>query len=155
MTDAWPVGLSFVTVVSGRAVETGSIQLSLDGAERFGFDVAQASGDRTPLLCCKPVGSVERATVTASARAVTRDPPRLPTWLAPTQVRLVPTDPGAYREVCAEIAGDLEAAGVRVDVDDRASPVGERLDRADVDGRPGKRRYLPLHLSERPGLDGN
>jgi len=196
--DAWPVALSFVAVVAGRAVETGSIRLALDGHGRFGLDVAGASGGRIPLLCSRPVGSVERATVTTGARAATRDPPRLPTWLSPTQVRLVPTDPEAYRDTCTAIAGDLEAAGIRADIDDRARPVGERLDRADadwvpydavigsaqaaggpldvtdretgsetrmpitelqervradVDGRLGKRRYLPLCLSERPGVD--
>lgn len=136
--QAWPVTLAFVTAVAGRAVETGSIWLAPgDGETGRGYLApgAWSDGERT-LLCCRPVGGLERATATAGARAATRDPPRLPAWLAPTQVRLVPTDPGAFRGRCHDIADRLDAAGVRVDIDDSQRTVGERLDRADADWIP-------------------
>jgi hypothetical protein len=60
----------------------------------------------------------------AVARAADRDTPVLPTWLSPTQLRLIPlTDDDIER--CVAIADDLPS--VRVDIDDRDIPVGERL----------------------------
>jgi threonyl-tRNA synthetase len=53
----------------------------------------------------------------------------MPTWLAPTQVRLIPVDDD-HVATCDDAAEDLSGAGVRADVDDRPLPVGDRLDRA-------------------------
>lgn len=141
-TSPWPVALAFVTVVADRLVETGSVWLTLEGGQagREGLGFGDwTDGDHRQdgaLLCCAPAGSVERATTTAGARGARRDPPRLPTWLAPTQVRLVPTDPDELRGNCHDVAADLEGAGIRVDVDDSDQTVGERLDRAEADWVP-------------------
>lgn len=134
----WPVALAFVATVAGQPVETGTVWLRPGDGRVAGEGAGSGEEAMAPgaLLCCTPVGAIERATATVGARATTRDPPRLPTWLAPTQVRLVPTDPDAYRECCREIAAALEATAVRVDVDDRDLSVGERLDRADADWLP-------------------
>ncbi|PSQ46514.1 hypothetical protein BRD19_12150 [Halobacteriales archaeon SW_7_65_23] len=134
----WPVALAFVAVVAGQPVETGTVWLRPGDARVAGEGAGSGEEAMAPgaLLCCTPVGPLERATATVGAMATTRDPPRLPTWLAPTQVRLVPTDPDEFRERCREIAAALEANGVRVDVDDRDLSVGERLDRADADWLP-------------------
>jgi threonyl-tRNA synthetase len=52
-----------------------------------------------------------------------------PTWLAPVQVRVLPVrdDHIAY---AAKVRGLLQAAGVRVEADDAAEPLGARIRRA-------------------------
>jgi len=134
----WSVELAFVAVVAGQPLETGTIRVRFGNGRTTGGNSKDSEGatDAGVLLCCTPVGPLERATATVGAAATTRDPPRLPTWLAPTQVRLVPADPEKYREACRDIAAALEANGVRVDVDDRDLTVGERLEQADDDWLP-------------------
>lgn len=133
--DSIPVELAFVaTGRRGRQIETASIRLDVESAARFGVET---DGGGTPsVVRCAPIGSVERAIAALAARAGERDPPRLPVWLAPTQVRLLPLDPGGAGEFCDGLADELETAGIRVDVDDRETTVGERLDRAEADWVP-------------------
>jgi threonyl-tRNA synthetase len=137
-----PVELAFVTIGrQGRQIETASIRLDVESAARF--DVG-TDGDGTPsVVRCAPIGAVERAIAALTVRGGERDPPRLPVWLAPTQVRLVPLDPG---ERCDDLADELDTAGVRVDVDDRETTVGDRLDRAGADWVP---YYAAVGRSER------
>jgi threonyl-tRNA synthetase len=82
----------------------------------------------------------------------------LPVWLAPEQVRLVPTDPAAYTDTCETIADEIEATatGIRVSIDARERSVGERLDAAasalvpyvTVVGRP-EADGVPLSVTDR------
>jgi threonyl-tRNA synthetase len=143
--DPAPVELAFVTIGrQGRQTETASIRLDVESAARF--DVGTDGGgaddggtDETGTLSvvrCAPIRSVERAIAALTARAGERDPPRLPVWLAPTQVRLLPLDPGGTGEFCDDLADELETAGIRVEVDDRETTVGERFDRAETDWVP-------------------
>lgn len=111
-----------VTDESGRPLGTGRVRLrERDGADRV---VVKATVD-----------SIDRLAV-ASCPDETSDRRQFPTWLAPTQVRLVALDPDAHRPRCLEIADSLAAAGVRVDIDDRALAVGTRLQMAERSGVP-------------------
>ncbi|WP_168216283.1 threonyl-tRNA synthetase editing domain-containing protein [Halorussus halobius] len=82
-----------------------------------------------------PVDSVERALAATLGARDGDAHPRTPTWLAPTQVRFVPVD-DEHADHCDALAGDLDAAGVRADVDDREATVGERIARAEADRVP-------------------
>ena len=134
-----PAVLTFLAA-DGQPVALGSIRLHGERTGQFGVGEGTAVEDDGQgggvLLCCRPVRTAEGAVLTVAAQAARREPPQLPTWLAPTQVRLVPTDPKEYRETCEEYATALATAGVRVDIDDRSLPVGERLDHADTDWVP-------------------
>lgn len=153
----WDLTLGFVTRTAASPVQTGAVGVCLDGlgaTESGPGRVATGSG---PVVCTAMVSAAERAVAATLAVARDRDPPRLPAWLAPTQVRLVPTDPGEYTGVCQEIADELEVGrGVRVDVDDRSLSVGERLDSTDtalspyvaVVGRP-EASGDPLRVTDR------
>ncbi|WP_435175387.1 threonyl-tRNA synthetase editing domain-containing protein [Halorussus sp. AFM4] len=120
----------------GRPIYTAAVALDVESAERFG--VTCDAGDETrhpPLLHFSPIGSVEDALAALLGAAAERELPRLPTWLSPTQVRLVPVDE-THVEHCDALAATLESSGIRVDVDDRDEPVGERLARAADDWVP-------------------
>jgi threonyl-tRNA synthetase len=69
-------------------------------------------------------------------QAATMETPQLPTWLSPTQLRFIPVNPDAHLEYCDELVDDLEAAGLRADVDDRDETVGKRIARAETDWVP-------------------
>jgi threonyl-tRNA synthetase len=132
----WTARLDLVaTDVRGRAVVTGTVRLDEETAARFGVEYADGSRSRTPtLLRCSPTGALDDA-----LRAALADPEGeragLPTWLAPTQVRLIPVDEG-HVETCDDAVDELTDAGVRADVDDRDGSVGDRLDRADDERVP-------------------
>ncbi|MBQ7364355.1 MAG: threonine--tRNA ligase, partial [Clostridia bacterium] len=58
-----------------------------------------------------------------------------PTWLAPVQVKLLPigTEQNAYAH---EFASKLEAAGMRVEVDDRNETIGYKIREARLNKIP-------------------
>ena len=58
-----------------------------------------------------------------------------PLWLAPVQVRVVPVGE-AHRGGAAEVAAELRAAGLRVEVDERDETVGKRIRDAEVEKVP-------------------
>jgi threonyl-tRNA synthetase len=131
------------------------VRLDDDGLRHFAPDV-----DRVPAVVhAAPAGALD-ATVAAicdtsatdtldhdgdSAPDASASPP-LPEWLAPTQVRLVPVADD-HVERAATIADALAAAGVRVDVDDRAHTVGARIAAAERERVP---RYVVVGDDETP-----
>jgi threonyl-tRNA synthetase len=56
---------------------------------------------------------------------------RFPAWLAPTQIAVLPvSDP--HLGYARRVAGELEAAGVRVRVDERGESVGRKIRDAEL-----------------------
>jgi len=144
-----------VATAAGDALATGTVRVDHDGLARFVDDDAEGAGT-PPVVHAAPAGGL-RATIAAlcDAGAAGREgepgrgdaPTPLPAWLAPTQVRLVPVaDDHVAR--CEGLADALEAAGVRVDVDDLALAVGDRIGRAERDRVP---RYVVVGDDERDG----
>jgi threonyl-tRNA synthetase len=135
-TGCWSARLDLVAIdARGRPLETGTVRLDEETAARFGVEYADGSESRTPtMLHCSPAGPLDD-----SLRAILSDSASersgIPTWLAPTQVRLIPVD-GDHVATCDDAVDDLTAAGVRADVDERPLPVGDRLDRADDERVP-------------------
>lgn len=119
---------------SGRPIETGTVRIDAGTAERF--DVADGEDERRPVvLRCSPTGTMERTVAALLGQAAVRKTPRLPTWLSPTQVRFVPVD-DEHLAFCDELVDNLEAAGVRADIDEREETVGRRIARAETDWVP-------------------
>lgn len=115
-----------VTDGDGRFLPVSEVGLDPERAGRFGIELA--GGGSPAVVSAAPVGDVERTMAALVAAASGRDRPRLPVWVAPTQVRLIPVA-ADHRSRCESVAETLSPA-VRVDVDDRELPVGERIDRA-------------------------
>jgi len=113
-----------VTDATGHPLATGRVRL-LD---------AQGAGDAVSHVVHATLDDLERFTVALCHPAGTDR--RLPTWLAPTQVRLLALDPSAHSARCQDLAAELADRGIRVDVDDRPLAVGERFERAAAAGVP-------------------
>ncbi|WP_135821379.1 threonyl-tRNA synthetase editing domain-containing protein [Halostella litorea] len=121
----WSVALDFVVTVDGRAVRTAGVRYDPPRAA----SADDAGAPSRPAVRCSPVGPLDAAVRALAAG----DGP--PTWLAPTQVRLVPVDPGRV-DRCEAAVSALAEAGVRADVDDREATVGERLALAEREAVP-------------------
>ena len=112
-----------------------TVRLDLGLATRTDGGDADSERAALPTVHAAPLGAVDRATAVLLDGAAERTPPRLPTWLSPIQVRFVPIGDD-HVERCARLAGDLAAAGLRADVDDRDAPVGERIAAAERERAP-------------------
>ncbi len=87
----WAARLAFVaTDDAGREFALGSVEL--DAATPARFVVERGDGGTPVLVHAAPVGDIESAIAALAARAAASEHSGLPTWLAPTQVRLVPID---------------------------------------------------------------
>ena len=121
----------------GRPIENPTVQIDVESADRFDIKYYAPDGTEVhpPILHFSPTGSIERVICAMLEGTATQDVPSFPTWLAPTQVRLVPV---AERHVCfaEEIAARLNANGIRADVDDRDESVNKKVREAGMDWVP-------------------
>ncbi len=122
-----------------KASALSTVQIDVENAERYGIEYTDKNGDkiRPTILHCSPSGAIERciyallekAHLTSEAGGV----PTLPTWLSPTQVRLIPVA-DRHIEYVESIARAMP--GVRVDIDNRDETVGKRI-------RAAGREWIP------------
>jgi threonyl-tRNA synthetase len=134
----WSAKIDFAAIDGlGRPIENPTVQIDVESAERFDIEYTDGDGaHHPPILHYSPSGGIERVMAALLERTATMETPQLPTWLSPTQVRFIPVNPDAHLEYCDELVDDLEAAGLRADVDDRDETVGKRIARAETDWVP-------------------
>ncbi|MGB9176514.1 MAG: threonine--tRNA ligase [Methanoregula sp.] len=120
-----------------RPIENPTVQIDVESSTRFAIRYHKEDGTPVypPILHCSPTGSVERVMCAILENISTQKVPALPTWLSPTQVRVVPVAErhGAF---AAEICNAINAAQVRCDVDDREESVGKKVREAGMDWVP-------------------
>ncbi|MDT0262451.1 His/Gly/Thr/Pro-type tRNA ligase C-terminal domain-containing protein [Jatrophihabitans lederbergiae] len=80
-------------------------------------------------------GSLERWVLVHLLDGLDAAPPSWPDWLAPVQVRILPVRP-EHLAHAQGIACDLQARGVRTEIDDRDEPVRRRV-------RDSESRWIP------------
>ncbi|MEM5811290.1 MAG: threonine--tRNA ligase [Candidatus Aenigmatarchaeota archaeon] len=116
-----------------RAREIGTIQIDIGNAERFDIKYIDSEGKpkRPIILHSAIVGSLERFIYTIFDNLVRENIPKLPIWLAPIQVRIIPLSE-KYLEDALLLAEALKENGVRVDVDDRSEKVEKKVRDAEV-----------------------
>ena len=119
-----PVVELAVTDETGLPLATVAVQMDSE---------PEAAGDERVVVRAR-VDSLDSFAV-ATCRPGATDRRSLPVWLAPTQVRLLPLD-SAHLARCEELADELDASGVRVDIDDRQMAVGERIAAVKAAGIP-------------------
>jgi len=137
-THYWIAKVDLAAIdAQGRPIENPTVQIDVESADRFDIKYYTPEGTEVhpPILHCSPTGSIERVICAMLEGTAAQEVPSFPTWLAPTQVRLVPV---AERHVCfaEEIGARLKAAGIRVDLDDRDESVNKKVREAGMDWVP-------------------
>jgi threonyl-tRNA synthetase len=107
-----------------RPREIATFQFDVGNAQRFGIKYMDENGEvRYPVIIHTAIlGSVERYIYalfdTAAIMESRGEVPRLPTWISPIQVRIIPIGKDHLR-FADEVASRLEERIIRVDIDDR------------------------------------
>ena len=108
----------------GRTWQCGTIQLDYMMPERFDIEYVGADGEKhRPVMIHRVIfGSIERFIGILTEHYAGK----FPLWLAPVQVKLL-TVAEKFALYAHEVAKKLEAAGIRVEVDDRNEKIGYKL----------------------------
>jgi len=120
-----------------RPREIGTVQIDTGNAARFGISYVDSDGCRKHpvILHTAMLGTVERYLYLVLDTALRQDPPTLPSWLCPVQVRVIPVAE-KYLRRAMRIASTLHKFRVRADVDDRSDTVDRKVRDAEVSWIP-------------------
>ncbi len=108
----------------GREFGISTNQIDLYMGPRFGLKYADRSGEeKIPVIIHRaPLGSHERFI----GFLIEHYGGAFPTWLAPVQTILLPIA-DRHQEAAQAVQAELEAAGLRVDLDDRQETLGAKI----------------------------
>ena len=125
---------------TGGNMQLVTVQLDIEDAARYGINYVDEDGSkRGCIILHSSMGSIERwiaAILEQAAKNIASGkPPKLPLWLSPIQVRVIPVSK-AFLEYAESLAKILEAKGFRVDVDDREETVPKKIRDAEVEWIP-------------------
>jgi threonyl-tRNA synthetase len=124
-----------------KAAALSTDQIDVENAKRYAITYVDEKGEKqTPLILhCSPSGAIERCVYALLEKAYREQQngklPMLPLWLSPTQVRLIPIS-DSFTERVEEIAKEIAAHCIRVDIDDRASTLQKRIREAEMEWVP-------------------
>lgn len=119
--------------VFGKEDTIVTIQIDMLLAEKFGMEYVDVDGQkRRPYIIHRTsMGCYERTL----AYMIEKYAGALPLWLSPEQVRLIPIA-DRHLDYTYELRQKLEAAGLRVEVDNRAEKVGYKIRQAVMEKVP-------------------
>ncbi|MCX6821201.1 MAG: threonine--tRNA ligase [Candidatus Aenigmarchaeota archaeon] len=135
--------LNFVDALS-KASALSTDQIDVENGKRYGITfIDENSKKQTPIILhCSPSGAIERIMYALLEKAYMDEKrkkvPRLPTWLSPVQVRVIPLSE-KYQKFSEEIANEIEKENIRVDVDDRSLTVQNKV-------RYGELEWVPFSI---------
>jgi threonyl-tRNA synthetase len=124
-----------------KAAALSTDQIDVENAKRYDITYVDEKGERHhPLILhCSPSGAVERCIYALLEKAYKQqqkgEPPMLPIWLSPTQVRIIPMS-DKFLKHCEKLAEKLEANKIRVDIDDRPLTLQKRVREAEMEWIP-------------------
>ena len=124
-----------------KAAALSTVQIDVENAERFGITYYDEEGkERYPLILhCSPSGAIERvmyAVLEKQAKLAKKGiKAMLPLWLSPIQVRIVPVSEEVL-DYALYVAGKLEGAKIRVDVDDTSDRLNKKIRKAEKEWIP-------------------
>ena len=147
-----------------KAAALSTDQIDVENAKHYGITYVDEDGsEKYPIILhCSPSGAIERVIYALLEKAYMRiqkgEKPMLPTWLSPTQVRIIPVS-GKYLSDCIKLMEYLEKNRIRADVDDREESVEKRIMEAETEWIPyiivfGKREKESGTLSVRIRANG-
>ncbi|MDD9950501.1 MAG: threonine--tRNA ligase [Zetaproteobacteria bacterium] len=116
-----------------RSWQCGTIQLDFSMPERFelGYTSSDNSAKRPVMLHRAAVGSLERFL----AVLIEHSAGRLPLWLAPTQIQVIPVGE-KYQQYAHEVTQILKKAGLRTELDSRNEKLGYKIREAQMQKIP-------------------
>ncbi len=118
----------------GHDVTLSTIQLDYQLPERFELEYVDSDGQKKrPVVIHRAIlGSIDRfvAFLLEETKGI------FPTWLAPTQVHLIPVSIEAHDDYAQKVALDLRKAGFRVHNDNRNEKLGYRIREAQTNKIP-------------------
>ena len=119
--------------VFGKEDTIVTIQIDMLLAEKFGMEYTDSDGQKKhPYIIHRTsLGCYERTL----AYLIEKFGGAFPTWLAPTQVKLLPIG-NEHLDYTRAIASRLDALGVRVEVDDRYEKIGYKIRQAQLQKIP-------------------
>ena len=108
----------------GRTWQCGTVQLDFQLPQRFDLTYTGSDGDKhRPVMIHRTVfGSIERF----MGVLIEHFEGKLPLWLAPVQVKLISVSE-KYNEAAWKLADEMEAAGLRTEVDARNEKTGYKV----------------------------
>jgi threonyl-tRNA synthetase len=124
-----------------KAAALSTDQIDVENAKRYEITYVDEKGEKQyPLILhCSPSGAIERCIYALLEKAYKEQQngklPMLPLWLSPTQVRLIPIS-DSFTEKVEEIAKEIAAHCIRVDIDDRASTLQKKIREAEMEWVP-------------------
>ena len=114
-----------VTPAVGNEYTLSTCQLDFCLPAKFDLKYVDKDGEKkTPVVLHRAIlGSLDRF----MAYILEETKGALPTWLAPTQVKVIPVNPELHSEYGEEITNLLKDNDIRVELDDRNEKLGYRL----------------------------
>ncbi len=108
----------------GRTWQCGTIQLDLQLPERFELEYTGADGEKhRPVMIHRVVfGSIERFIGVITEHFAGK----FPVWLAPVQAKVLPVSDKSL-EYAKSVTAALDAAGIRVQLDERDEKIGYKI----------------------------
>jgi threonyl-tRNA synthetase len=141
----------------GRMWQCGTVQCDFSMPQRFGLEYVGADGQRhNPVMIHRALlGSMERF-IGILIENYAGD---LPLWLSPEQIRVLPITE-EQMEFAKQVVADLNAQGIRADLDSRNEKLGFKIRDAEVHKVPymaviGKREAETKSLSLRRRKEGD
>jgi threonyl-tRNA synthetase len=131
---------NFVDALS-KASALSTDQIDVENAKRYGITfIDESSKKQYPIILhCSPSGAIERIMYALLEKAYMDEKrnkvPRLPEWLSPTQVRVIPVSE-KHHKFSEEIADEIEKENIRVDIDDRNFTVEKKIRAAELEWVP-------------------
>ncbi len=109
----------------GRTWQCATIQLDFNLPERFDIKYQDKDGSmKTPVMLHRVIfGSMERF----HGILIEHYAGAFPTWLAPTQVAIVPISNEKHADYAAEVYKKMRAAGIRAKLDDRSESMNYKI----------------------------
>lgn len=111
----------------GRTWQCGTIQLDFQLPQRFEAEYTGADGEKhRPIMIHRVIfGSIERFI----GILIEHYAGKFPVWLSPVQVKILPVS-DKFLEYGRQVAGQLKAQGIRVEMDERNEKLGYKIRQA-------------------------
>ena len=121
----------------GPEVTLSTCQLDFLLPRRFELNYIDSKGEKqTPVVLHRAIfGTFDRFT----AFLIEETKGAFPTWLAPTQIVVIPVNPEVHNEYAEEVTNLLREKGIRVELDNRNEKLGYRL-------RDAQTRKIPYNI---------